>query len=406
MSVSAMYALSELTVAASVAILVVALMRRPLRRIGGAQVAYWLWLLVPASQIAVLLPAPSRPLEIDFQGFPQLVLSAIPAGTSSENYVGAIVDYAMIALVVWASGSLLMLAFMLHGQRVFTRSLGNTTPVCDGTYRSSAVSGPVLVGVWRPRVILPADFESLYGSEERALVLAHERAHLRRGDILINAIATIWLCLSWFNPLMHWAIGRLRFDQELACDAVVLAESGTRRWYAGALLKAQLAADSAWRLPIGCHWQSNHPLKERIAMLKRPLPTFARRLSGGALTCALVLSASYAVWTTQPAPAYAQPDPQQEENPLTISADRVSALVNGDVDFLGNVIIKLAGTDGPPTSMYSDTMTRRDDGSTVVEGAVRMLFGGGGVLTTDRAVFWEDGTIRMDAARISWTNER
>ena len=105
--------------------------------------------------------------------------------------------------------------------------------------------------------------------------------------------------MNWFNPLMYWALGRLRFDQELACDAVVVAESKTqRRLYADALLKTQLANDSAWGL-AGCHWQSIHPLKERIAMLKRPSPGLTRRLFGIALTGACSLAGGYAAWAVQ-----------------------------------------------------------------------------------------------------------
>jgi hypothetical protein len=108
--------------------------------------------------------------------------------------------------------------------------------------------------------------------------------------------------LSWFNPLMHWAIGWFRFDQELACDALVLASTGTaRRRYAGALLKTQLAADSLTAaVPAGCHWQSIHPLTQRIAALKRPLPGTLRRWLGTALVCTLISSGSYAAWAVRP----------------------------------------------------------------------------------------------------------
>jgi hypothetical protein len=163
------------------------------------------------------------------------------------------------------------------------------------------------VGAWHPRIVLPVDFESLYGHDDGALVLAHERAHRDRGDQLVNVIATFWLCLSWFNPLMYWALGRLRFDQEVSCDAVVLTARPTlRRRYANALLRAQIAAESGWRAPVACSWQSSHPLTERITMLKHPLPTPTRRGSALVLTCALIVGANYAVWTTLPRSANAQ----------------------------------------------------------------------------------------------------
>jgi bla regulator protein blaR1 len=402
MSVSPMYVFAELTVAASVAIFVVGITRKPLRRFAGAQVGYLLWVLVPASALVVSLPAPSQSLEPASRTFPLLVLNVLPSAMSSENYVYAGADYATVGVVIWASGCVLMFAFMVSRQRAFIHSLRNVTAAEDGTYRASVI-GPVLVGIWRPRIVLPIDFEIMYTPEERTLVLAHEEAHKKRFDVLVNAIATVWLCLFWFNPLMYWAIARLRFDQELACDAAVLVELGTgRRRYAEALLKTQLAADSAWRMPIGCHWQSSHPLKERVAMLKHPLPGFSRRLSGIVLTSLLITSGSYAAWAAQPEPGNS--GEQHQENQIEFSADRVSTLENGDIDYSGNVIIRSRSTDQPKLTLDPGTIDSRPDGSTVLEGAVRISIGGI-VLKTDRAIVEKDGTIRMDSARASQTSE-
>jgi hypothetical protein len=297
-----------------------------------------------------------------------------------------------------------MLAFMVRRQRAFIHSLRNVTAAEDGTYRSASVSGPVLIGIWRPRIVLPIDFETTYTPEERRFVLAHEEAHKQRFDVLVNAIATVWLCLFWFNPLMYWAISRLRFDQELACDAAVFVESDTgRRRYAEALLKTQLAADSAWRMPIGCHWQSSHPLKERVAMLKHPFPGFSRRLAGVVLTSVLITSGSYVVWAAQPEPGNAR-EQQQEDRQIAISADRVSTLENGDIDYSGNVIVRSKSTDREPKVRLTGTINQRADGSTVLEGVVRISFADR-VLKTDRAIVEKDGTIRMESARVSRTSE-
>lgn len=158
----------------------------------------------------------------------------------------------------------------------------------------------MLVGAWNAKIIVPTDFECRYSLEERELVIAHERAHESRRDIAINALASFVLCLLWFNPLMYRALAWLRMDQELACDAQVLSHrSVERRLYADALFKTQLATESAWRQPVGCHWQSIHPLKERISMLKRPLPGHSRRLVGFVAVTVFTGAASYAAWAGQ-----------------------------------------------------------------------------------------------------------
>ena len=300
MSASLVHVLMTATTISSLAILLVGLLRKPFRFAVGARAAYWLWLLVPVSVLAALLPASSQTLRLVTNSLPHYVSTAlsnvgiVPTVHKSATYVAA-------ALLIWAAGATVMLILLVSRQRAFVRSLGSMTADADGIRRSSAVVAPMLIGIWRPRIVVPLDFEARYGHEERQLMLAHEQAHLLRRDVAVNAFAACLLCLFWFNPLMYWALGRHRLDQEIACDALVLARSKTTpRRYADALLKTQLATDSACRAPIGCHWQSSHPLKERVAMLKRPLPGLSRRLIGTTLALALTVSSGYTAWAAQP----------------------------------------------------------------------------------------------------------
>jgi beta-lactamase regulating signal transducer with metallopeptidase domain len=301
MGASAMQALLDVAASSSAAILLVGLLRKPFRVAVGARAAYWLWLLVPASAFAALLPAPSHALQMMSGAMPGFMKAAVTGVAMNASTPGTSAALVAAALLVWLSGASVMLTLMISRQRTFVRSLGRMTLDANGVRRSHSIVAPMLVGAWRPQVVVPVDFEIRYRAEERRLILAHERAHQLRRDISINAFAAGWLCLFWFNPLMYWAIGRLRLDQELACDALVLARSeATPRRYADALLKTQLATESVWRMPVGCHWQSSHPLKERIAMLRRPLPGFRRRLGGIVFALLLTVSGGYAVWAAQP----------------------------------------------------------------------------------------------------------
>jgi beta-lactamase regulating signal transducer with metallopeptidase domain len=282
------------TLASSIAVLWVGVLRKPLRRLAGPQSAYWVWLLVPAVALAIFLPAHQEPGLA--RTLPHSVGEVIYSTMARVSPAGISSDYLQPGLAIWLLGVCAVSASAVLRQRAFIRSLGSMETDTDGMLCSAAIAGPMVLGAWRARVIVPADFADRYSSEERILMLAHEQAHLARGDALVNALAEAWLCLFWFNPLMYWAVGRLHFDQELACDArVVSGRAAGRKLYASALLKAQLPAAVARRLPIGCHWQSSHPLKERIAALKHPFPGFARRTGGAALAVALALSGIYAV---------------------------------------------------------------------------------------------------------------
>jgi beta-lactamase regulating signal transducer with metallopeptidase domain len=161
-------------------------------------------------------------------------------------------------------------------------------------------AGPAIVGFIRPRILVPADFETRYTAEERRLVLLHELTHLTGGDAQTNALAAFAQCLQWFNPIAYAARNAFRVDQELACDESVMARNGEgRRAYAEAMLKTQLAFGAA---PLGVHWPAlgAQPLKKRIALLGRPQAGKARRAIGAAFCAVAALSAGIAAWASQP----------------------------------------------------------------------------------------------------------
>jgi bla regulator protein BlaR1 len=288
--------LLETTLAISVAASAVLLLRRPFRRLIGARSAYALWLLLPAAGVAVLLPARRVVLELPLD----VPVPQATAATLAHAAVEAPFDAAPWLLALWIAGALALALGLTWQQRRFRRALGKLRVRSDGSLQAeNADAGPVVIGLWRSRIVLPADFDSRYSELERDLVLRHERAHLLRRDPLANLVAAALRCVYWFNPLLHYAVGRFRFDQELAVDATVLAQRPeARRSYADAMLKTQLMLEQPL---LGCHWQSAHPLKERIAMLKHPLPGATRLAAGFALAFALSMTTAYMAWASQPA---------------------------------------------------------------------------------------------------------
>jgi beta-lactamase regulating signal transducer with metallopeptidase domain/beta-lactamase class D len=94
---------------------------------------------------------------------------------------------------------------------------------------------PMVWGVWRPRLLLPAGFES-WTSDKLRGVLLHELAHLKRGDPLALWTAQWVKALHWFNPLAWLTIRQLRADQERACDDAVLRHGVRASDYAQHLL--------------------------------------------------------------------------------------------------------------------------------------------------------------------------
>lgn len=391
--------LVELTVVTSLAVMIVGLTIAPLRRMSGPQVAYWLWLLVPASALVVLLPLPPQSLEAA-QFMPRAVAGAFAVERTFKQDVEHGALYPTVVVLIWASGLLLALMHTVIRQKLFTRSLRDLAFGADDTYRCAVVTSPLLIGLRRARIIVPLDFDTRYDSEEQALILAHERAHRQRGDILANAIASGWLCVFWFNPLMYWAAIRLRVDQDLACDASVLCKSsaGPLR-YAQLLLKAQLADGPSLHLPMTCQWLSAHPLKERIVMLRHSYPGSARRRFGIALTAAVILAGTGLAWAAHPESSQGE-ELRAGSLRAAMSADHLSKLPNGDTVYSGNVLFTTIDPGTSPLSWSADNVNELTDGSIEWNGTVRISFGPY-VVTTEHAVLRKDGTIRMDSARLS-----
>ena len=295
--------LLQQTLAASVAIALVLLLRGALRRVSGPRVAYLLWLAVPAASLAVLLPSPAIDL-VDGTVAAGAAMAAphVTVGWARVLHPVAVPSQvpqglADLLATVWLLGFLVSVRRAWHAQRHVRRALGELARRDDGAYSSSSALGPLVIGLWPARIVLPDDFESRFAEAERRLVIAHERAHVRRGDVPANLLATAFHCVHWFNPLVHAAAGRLRVDQELACDATVLARHPrSRRAYADAMLKTQLTAPA---LPVGCQWQSGQLLKERIRMLRTPQPGGPRRAGGIIAVALVVLATSHAAWSVQ-----------------------------------------------------------------------------------------------------------
>jgi beta-lactamase regulating signal transducer with metallopeptidase domain len=277
--------LTKINLAISVAILIVALLRRPLRAAFHASVAYALWLLVPAAALASLLP----PRVISVAVHPVHLPIAIVAGHVPQTQLSApasAFDGTSLLFAAWAVGAAAMLFAMARAQLRFRKA------------ERRGAAGPAVVGFLRPRIVIPAGFSAEFSAAEQTAILAHERAHLARQDARINAAMALLRCLCWFNPLVHIGAMWLRRDQELACDAAALRHV-PRIDYANALLKSQMRPMA---LPLGCAWPgAEHPLTERVRLLKAPLPGRARRVAGMGTVLVLTLFAGLGAWAAQPA---------------------------------------------------------------------------------------------------------
>ncbi len=106
-------------------------------------------------------------------------------------------------------------------------------------FESLLVQTPMLIGHFKPLILLPAGAIAQAPPEYIEAVLRHELAHIRRNDFLISILQNLVEVAFYFNPFVWWISGQIRKEREHCCDDLVLAYSCKPQTYARALLYFQ-----------------------------------------------------------------------------------------------------------------------------------------------------------------------
>ncbi len=101
---------------------------------------------------------------------------------------------------------------------------------------SSRLRAPTLIGWLRPAILLPASALSGLTPDQLEMILAHELAHLRRADYLVNLLQTLVETLLFYHPAVWWVSRRIREEREMCCDAEAVKICGDAVRYSRALL--------------------------------------------------------------------------------------------------------------------------------------------------------------------------
>jgi len=250
--------LAEIGLRAAGVLLLTALLVRTVSR-GSASLRHLAWAIALCGVIAVPLLArvipfrlpvlPQAPIAVVRDDSPPAPVETTPTPQPKR------LSWASLLPVIWLVGASALLLRLLAGFWSLAaitrraRSLDNTdwTDVLDRTrawmdvrerptlLMSPNVAMPCTSGFRRPVIVLP-DSAFEWDDDRREMVLMHELAHIRRGDILWHLIAQVAVAIHWFNPLVWAAARRLRADAERAADDLVVGAGATPSDYAAHLL--------------------------------------------------------------------------------------------------------------------------------------------------------------------------
>jgi TonB family protein len=242
-------------------------------------------------------------------------VDASPAGGSVTHIGGGVVSGQQTAAPVvpyrllWAAGATVSALVVLAGfvrLRLLTRGGPppdeRSTRVCADVCGAYGIRRPVSLvcgnasglvatwGVWRPRVLLPADAQH-WDDNRLRVVLAHELAHIRRNDWMVQMTAEALRALVWFSPLVWLACARLRREGEQASDDAVLGLGVPAGEYASHLLELARGhgRSPAWTAALLMARPST--LERRIAAMLTPRLNRSARSSRDVAVTALTMLA-------------------------------------------------------------------------------------------------------------------
>jgi bla regulator protein blaR1 len=104
---------------------------------------------------------------------------------------------------------------------------------------SAAVEVPSVLGSLRPVILLPASTLTGLTPEQIEMVLAHELAHIRRHDFLVNLLQAFVETLMFYHPAVWWMSRSVRIERENCCDDLAVAVCGNPIQYARALTRLE-----------------------------------------------------------------------------------------------------------------------------------------------------------------------
>lgn len=302
---------------------------QPLKKRGWPQVRYALWAVVfvklvlppsfalPTSIAAYVLPAEpavaaiaavsnaapridrvAQPADLDqlessFEPSPAPVVAG-PTVAAPTLLQFARTNWKAIVMLLWTAGVLTLGLWLIVRLLSIHRLIHNAAvaPEWDGDALNTAagrigmkhlprivatdrVKSAAVFGLLRPVILVPASWERQCSPTEKTHILLHELAHIKRGDLFLNAVLTFLHVAFWFNPFVWLAGSRMRELGELCCDASVARILGEETAsYRDTLIEAGhrvITGRSGFSLGLLGLFENPRRFSQRLEHLARPL---------------------------------------------------------------------------------------------------------------------------------------
>jgi beta-lactamase regulating signal transducer with metallopeptidase domain len=301
----------------------------------------------PGARPITPVPASAQVTSLEVENVPVLIAAIATEGWRERLVSGVATARQSLPSVVaiWLAGVVLLSARLLvswmrartlvtHGvveaspqwQRAAARiseALGLKRAV--RLLESAKVEVPSVIGTLRPVILLPASTLTGMSPEHLEMVLAHELAHIRRHDFLVNLLQAFVETLMFYHPAVWWMSRRVRVERENCCDDLAVAVCGNPLQYARALTRLEELRDASFTVAVAANGGSLLDRIRRIAATRAESTGLSSRWAAAVAMLALVVLAL----AFPSLPALAQRD-TEDPTPAEASIDVIDTIHEDD----------------------------------------------------------------------------
>lgn len=220
------------------------------------------------------------------------------------------------AIIIWLSGTAWRTMLLVRDAFAIARVRWESSPTKASDQMARLpknislrthpdLSVPIASGLFRPAIILPAAALTKLDGAVTQSAIAHELAHIKRGDLFFSFAEALTLCVFWWNPILWKIRTRIIKNREMACDDSAIASEGNPELYARSLVdyaeRAIKNRDGATHHAALAATGSPSDLKQRVTRLMsqdytstKKLPVTRILLAGAAMTTVTICAAAAA----------------------------------------------------------------------------------------------------------------
>ena len=182
-----------------------------------------------------------------------------------------------LSVIIYLAGVAISICLYLIQYVVMKCRISTAVRGKQNVWFCEKIDSPFVLGVIRPRIIMPYGLKKQEGYQ----ILKHEQTHIRHHDPLIRLIGTLCICLHWWNPLVWLAVHKMNQDMEMFCDETVLRNASLeeRKSYANTLLSF---AEKRSGISIGLAFGESNT--------ERRVRNLSRKRNGGIVITSLVMT--------------------------------------------------------------------------------------------------------------------